>query len=203
MKSFERLALAAAVGLSLIAYMRSGAVAPAMAEPLGADAPVKIAVCSTVRIVDELMDSDRYKPARVEVEDALRKEKLEPIISEGRDLQKTLEDLPRDDPKYSATREQLLRLQREAERASREIAQKVEAKVSEQLIECYGLVRGSAAAVAEQHGYTYVLSSGDADDTPKGQMVVQLVRDFLSRPVLIAPDGTDISDDVRQDLKLQ
>lgn len=203
MKSLERFALVAAVGLASIAFLRSGAVAPASAEGLGSDGPVKIAVCSTVKIVDELMDSERYKPARVELEDGLRKEKLEPIITEGRELQKSLEGMPRDDPKFAETREKLIRLQRDAERASREIAQQVEAKVSEQLIECYGLVRASASAVAEQNGYTFVLSSGDAEDIPKGQMVVQLVRDFLSRPVLIAPKGTDISDDVRQDLKLE
>lgn len=202
MKSIERFALGAACVLAVMAFVRSGAVPQASAGLAEDGGPVKIAVCAAVKIVDELMDSDRYKPARAEMEDALRKEKLEPIVTEGRELQKSLEGMARDDPKFAETREKLMRLQRDAERATREVAQKIEAKVAEQLVECYGLVRASAAAVAAQQGYTHVLSSGGSEEPPKTEVVLELVRDFLSRPVLVAPEGNDISDDVRRDLKI-
>lgn len=205
MRHTERLFIYGATALALLCALRAGPTNPgAEAHARTADpAASVIGVCSVVKITDELMESDRFKPARIEFEDSLRKEKLDGILAEMKALQQQVEGVSRDDPKFGELRERFGRLQREAQRETQEIARKVELKVAEQLSECYQLVRGAAVAVAEDLGYTYVLASTDPDEKLKSQTVVSLMRDVLSRPVLLSPKSADITEDVRKDLKLQ
>ncbi len=166
------------------------------------DKPQKFAIVSTLKVADELMNSDRFRPSRTEFEDELRERELSPIAERLKELQAKLEALQRDDPQMRDLREQYLRLQREMGEKTREVARAVEHKVAEQLVECYSLVRSSAAEVAENAGYTFVISSTDPDEKLESETVVALTRDMLSRPVLVYPKEVDITEDVRKDLNL-
>lgn len=204
MRPIERIALWTLLALAVIHALRTGgstAAALASSASSNADAP-RIAVCAVLRIADELMDSDRYKPARQEYEDSLNKEELAPIVEQLKELQSKLEGMARDNPEFARLREQYLRLQREAGAKQQEILQKVEKKVAEQLAECYALVRASAVNIAEDHGYDFVLASSGPDDELKKESPLSLVRDILSRPVLKSPKEADITEDVREELKL-
>lgn len=202
MSRFERFALFGALALALLLAFRGGITSSASARSPADEVP-RIAVCSVVKITDELMDTDRFKPERVEFEDDLRKKQLEPILEEMKGIREKVEGMKPDEPEFNDLRERFRRLQSEAQRNSSEIMQKVEAKVAEQITQCYQLVRASTVAVAEDQGFNYVLSSGDPEDKIKTESVMKLVRDLLSRPVLLAPKGTDITEDVRKDLKLE
>lgn len=201
MSRYERLFVYALLTLGLLLFARAS-IRPASALPEGGEAPAKIAVCSVIRITDELMDSDRYKPARVEYEDGLREELLTPIIETMQAVQEEAKGLKEDDARLRELGEKHRSLQRQAQQATQQIAQKVEERVAEQLVECYGLVRASAVAIAEQQGYTHLLSSTDTEEDLKTETVMKLVRDFLARTVLLAPKGSDLTEDVRTDLKL-
>ncbi|MFM9958790.1 MAG: hypothetical protein ACKVZJ_12010, partial [Phycisphaerales bacterium] len=67
---------------------------------------------------------------------------------------------------------------------------------------CFQLVRESAAAIAEKQGYTYVLSSMRPEDEFQTGPVQATIRDVLSRPVLAFPKAVDLTEEVREDLKL-
>ena len=163
----------------------------------------RIAVCALYRIADELMETDRFKPERVELENNLRDEELKPLYEQLRELQKRLEGMDQKDPAFAGTRERYFRLQNQARNTTQEITQKVERKVAEQLEQCYQLVRASAAAIAEDMGFNFVLASNSSEEALKKETVVSLVRDMMGRPVLLAPKEADITEDVRQDLKLE
>lgn len=206
MRTAERVTLYAAVGLALLlslsATLPTTGVARA-ADDAADTAEPRLAVCALYKIADELMDTDRFKPDRVEFENQLRDETLRPMVDQLKELQKRLESMDQKDSEFPETRERFFRLQSLAQRTTQEIGQKVERKVAEQLKECYALARASAVAIAEEKGFNYVIASNAPDDELEAETVVALVRDMLSRPVLHSPKGVDISDDVRQDLKLE
>lgn len=207
MRTVERVTLYAAVGLALLLSLNAALPTTGSARAEGSSAddapPPRVAVCAIYKIADELMDTDRFKPARLEYETELRDETLKPMIDELKELQKRLESMDQKDPAFGEARERYFRLQSMAQRATQEIAQKIEKRVAEQLKECYTLVRASAVAVGEDLGFNYVIASNAPDDNLEKDTVVALVRDMLSRPVLLSPKGVDISEDVRQDLKLE
>ncbi|MDX2115818.1 MAG: OmpH family outer membrane protein [Planctomycetota bacterium] len=203
MRSYERFAMWSGLVLVALLLLRQGPVSTSLAGLEDAEKPPRIAVCAVVKIVDELMDSDRFKPARVEHEDQLRREMLDPLRDRLREVQEEARDLKSDDPRAAELSAEFRRLQQQAQRVQQEVVQKMEAKIGEQLVECYGLVRSSAVAIAEQKGFTYVLASADPEDQLNVETVMKLVRDFLSRPVLMAPAEVDLTEDVRQDLKLE
>lgn len=198
MKTIDRLSLAALIALALILLAR-----PSTALPEDSDAPPRIAVCASMKIVDELMETDRFKPARVEVEEQAKEELLKPIYDLLKETEEEAKGLKEDDARLRELGEKHRSLQRQGQQATQEVARRVEIKVAEQLIECYGLVRASAVAVAEDKGFNYVFASTDSEAPLKTEPVMKLVRDFLARPVILAPKEVDITEDVRTDLKLE
>lgn len=205
MRNVERLALYIAVAAALILALRAGpSISGAAHAGEGEASPVpRIAVCSLYQITDDLMDSNRFKPARMEYETQLRDESLKPLMDQLQELQRSVEGLDKSDPGFSEAREKFFRLQAAANKATQEIAQKVERKVAEQLVESYRLVEAAAVDVAADLGFNYVIASNNTRDELKQETVAGLVRDMLGRPVLMHPDAADITEDVRQDLKLE
>jgi Skp family chaperone for outer membrane proteins len=214
MRQSERVVLyslsVGAIVLSLMAgggSVITGSRAVAGVESQAADSSAapgaeKIAVVSLMKITDELMDSDRYKPKREELDASLNKDLIRPAIEALQDLEKKLQGMDEKSPEFPQMRNDYVRLRNELGGKQREAAQKAELLVGEQLKECFQLVRDSAAAIAEKKGYTYVLSSMRPDDKFQEGPVQATIRDVLSRPVLAFPKAADITEDVREDLKL-
>ncbi|HBS29187.1 MAG TPA: hypothetical protein DEB06_06980 [Phycisphaerales bacterium] len=210
MRAGERVLVYGGLVLAVALGLRASVVSPALARAPreaggGREAPAPvIAVCAVNPLVDDLMDSDRFKPDREELEKTLREELLEPINEELGKLQKDSEAVDRsNEDEVRKLRDRYVELQREGARRQGEIARRVEEKVAAQLVECYGLVRESAIDIAEDLGFNYLLASTGADEELEKETVVALTRDMSNRPVLLSPKGTDITEDVRVDLKLK
>lgn len=198
---------------SLIAVVFATALATALAsrfvaspataaEPSGKDgASQPLAVCDVINVVERLMDSDRYKPARDEAGAASEK-----AIAEFRDRAQAAEAALRGmDEKaegYEAARREYqmagMALQREGQR----LAQEMDGLTTKQLMEAYTVVRASADAVAEQLGFAYVIASRPSDKPLDAGDTAAVVRAMLARPIVRAPEGVDITADVKQDLKI-
>lgn len=172
------------------------------AEAGAGEGEVKIAVVSLMKIADELMDSSRYKPERDELDETINKELIRPAIEALQDLEKKIQGAGEQSPEFPAMRNEYVRLRQELTRKQQEAAQKAEALVGEQLKACFQMVRDSAAAIAEKKGFTYVMSSMRPDDKFQNGPVQATIRDVLARPMLVFPKGVDITEDVRDDLKL-
>lgn len=189
--------LIAAVNISPIA----GAIASASSDEADkVDAP-KIAVCAIPMLVNELMASDRFKPERERLEEELKAE-YEDLQNQMRELGDRGRELSPEDPSFRAAAQEYQALRDKVFEKQREIAQKLEAKSSEQLLECYELARSSANAIAESMGYNYVMASAGNDEKLSGENVELALRQMMARPVIMAPKNADITEDVRADLKL-
>ncbi len=163
-----------------------------------ADDDHAIAVCATLSITDELMESDRFRPAREELT-RLKQESIQPLADEMADIQSRGQAAAAAGEDLSGLQQEYQNLQQRLQQANQQAQLEVSDLMREQVKECYDLVRTSASAVAEDLGYDYVVSSSRTDDeigeNPAGE--------FLARPMLVYPEDADITEEVRDDLKLE
>ena len=174
------------------------AIAAEQADAIGEP---RIAVCASIRLVNELMNSDRFKPAQTEERNRLQAE-IVPIVDQGVALETRLKDIDPSSQEGQEIQHELMRLRQELARKQQETGIRFEQFISEQSREAYALVRDSAIAIAEKRGFNYVLASQNLDDTITEGPVAGVLNDILGRPVLMAPEGADITEEVRADLKL-
>lgn len=190
----------AALLLALRANVAPGAAALAATE----DSPdPRIAVCDLVAVMDELMSSDRFAPAREEQAEQLRDELIRPLIDEGRALEQELRGAAPDDPANEERRKRLIELREivlpQLNQKARLLQEQFAAK---QAVEAYDLVAAAARDIAADRGFNFVIASADPAQ-PLEQGPIEAIRNaILGRPVVMMPPAVDISDDVRDDLHL-
>lgn len=193
-------AVVAATVAALVVRVPTSPAARA-AEPERAERAGQVAICDMISVVEAVMDSERYKPARDEMGSASEK-----AIAEFRDRAKAAEDALRamdeKDPGLEAAQREYQVAGMAFQRKGQELAQEMDALTTRQLIEAYSVVRASADAVAEQLGFGYVIASRPSDKLIEAVDTAAVVRAMLARPVVRMPEGADITPDVRQDLKL-
>lgn len=68
--------------------------------------------------------------------------------------------------------------------------------------EAYRLIVDATVAVAKREGYTYVLGSRSLPVTFVSQTLAGAFQEIYARPVMMAPDGVDITDLVFKELKV-
>lgn len=196
-------ALAALIlGLNLGARESSAASGAVLKD---ADIPqARIAVCSVMDITDELMSSDRFRPAIEENAEKLRDDLIRPIIDEGRSLEQQLQGAAPDDPANNDRKKRLLELREAAAQAQQEAGIRQEQFVANKVIEAYEMASSSARAVATDLGFNYVIATIAPDaEMPKDSPLNGVRNAILGRPLIMMPDGVDISDAVRDDLNLE
>lgn len=173
---------------------------PAMAGIAGDDHNL-IAVCATPTLINELMQSDRYLPAREDAAPELREE----LRNAAEELQRLREELQGADPKLPEIQQKIARF-RELNASTVQLQQRIalatERKFAEQLVECFELVKASADAIADDLGYAYVISTGSPDEKISREQSEATLRQITARPMIKFPKAADITDDVRDDLKL-
>ena len=160
-----------------------------------------VAVCDVFGVVEKLMDSERYQPARREAGEAAEKalaplrERVEALGARGRSL-------PEGDASIPELAREYQRAQAELQQRTGEAAREMESLTAKQLKEAYETARASADAVAEQLGFAYVMASRLPDKEVDGSESASVVRAMLARPVIRFPEDADITPDVLADLKL-
>ncbi len=175
----------------------------ASAAETGSEPPkAEIAVCAILEISEELMNSDRFRPAR-EVEEERLLASLGDLRSEISELSGVLRDAARDDPGFADERQKIQQLLGEYQQKQGIAQQELERFIVAQFAEAYELSRSSARAIAEQRGFRYLFASSSPDkDVPTDRPMDAVRNDMFQRPVLMSPEESDISDDVRADLNL-
>lgn len=208
MRTTERVTVYAALATSLLMALamigggRTGALtSSATAAEKNADPRRLIAVVDIVGVVERMMDSDKYKPARDEAGAAAESE-IKPMRDRLQSLEERLRGLPQGDPAFNDVGREYQQLRAELERKAQGLGRDMDQLTMRQLIECYRLARASADAVAEQMGFAYVIASRPVDKDLEAPDTASAVRQLVARPMLRFPEGTDITPDVKQDLKL-
>lgn len=161
-----------------------------------------IATCAVPQIVNELMASDRFSPARDELAEKLREE-IKPIAEQGQALFEEMQGMSPEDEGAQEKVGQMQRLRQQLGQMEQQAAAQLETFTAKQIAECFELARSSAGAVADDLGYDYVIATVGEDEDLNTDSVETVLRQMLARPVLHAPEDADITDDVREDLNLE
>lgn len=192
------LVIASCVGVGMTL---PGLIAPAQAVQRRA-AEHAIAVCATPLLLNDLMESDRFKPER----ERFAQEKtvdLEPMIKEIQELQGRLQQITQEDPEFPQLFQRFQQLRQQIQARQTEINAELESFTAKQVVEAYKLVRSSAQAIAADLGFDYVISTGQEDEEFNTTVVDATLRQIMARPVIMSPEGADITEDVREDLNLE
>lgn len=198
MTKLERFSVCAAIVVSTFAIVRAqdgGVAAPSQAiprEPVAA----RIATCDVYAVMQVLVESERYKPARLAEQDKARAQ-LKEIAEQVRAIEARLKGMDPGD-------EKTLEVFREFN-AKKELFQERQGELDEflgnQFVTAYEEVRKAADAVGERRGYTHVIATRKASEKPAADMD-RITQQVLSRPVLRSPPADDITEDVLAELKL-
>ncbi len=204
MRTAERFFLYAA--LAVVAVIAAGGRlldrdAFAQADASSAKPDQSVAVCDLVSIVEKLMESDRYRPAREELQAAAEAE-LAPLREAGQALEQRARNTPQDDPAFPDLFREFQRAQQEYQQKLQDGGRRIEELTVAQLKEAYEVARASAEDVASDLGYEYLISSRDATKEIEAVDVAGAVRAMLARPIILAPEDVNITPDVLADLKL-
>ncbi len=191
-------ALAALVGQAGgLGLVRSAAANPAGAPPVVEAA--KLATCDIYQLVERMVESDQYKPAQVSEQERV-KTQLKPMEDE---LEREQKELQAADPKEPGAQEKFRKFQSNREEyvtRRQAAADGYSDLVASQFAEAYGKVCIETKKVANSLGYGYVMAQKKGEI--KAHNPQQLVEEFLSRHVPVAPDGVDITEQVRAAMKL-
>lgn len=165
----------------------------------------KIAICAVNMVMRELLESDRFMPAREAIE-------LDALVAEFRQLEQELEGLRQqweqiqqggqgDPQQIQSEAERINARMQELEQIGSQREMELQQLTLTQLKEAYELARGAAEAVAEDLGYDYVIASQRAEDE-FNLNANSLPAEFNARPALVFPEGVDITADVLAELNL-
>lgn len=191
----------------------TAAASPAAPAPAAPDA-AKIATCDIYSLVQTLIASDQYKPAQ-NIEQERIKARLAPIEEELRtiDLQnaKLREELSGADSKDAAVQEKLRTYNASAQafesklqpynKLKSELADAYAIFVVGQFYDAHQRITAEAKRIATAAGYTHVIAQKEGDMSG-ARDPQQLVEDFLARPIVMAPENSDITESVRTAMKL-
>lgn len=165
----------------------------------GQDSPV--AVCDIYAVVERLMESDRYAPARDELTAAGEAEVI-PMRDQLEQMDRALRAMPDDAPDRENAERAFRAAQIEFQRVAAEFQRDINDLTEKQLKECWSIARSSADAVAADLGYAVVIASRDLEKELEGEDVPSIIRAMMSRPALVFPERADITWDVLEDLNL-
>lgn len=214
MRRSERTVAYTIVGLGLLLGAGGvlglrGAAAQGTRQP----EPARLATCDVYDLVNRLVEGDDYAPAR-DAEQKRAADETKPLeealTAMNADLQKMQSDLQAADPKDPGAQAKFAEFQTKRQdfdgrlRAYQErkgqLGQTFSGLVSGQFTAAYKRVIAEATRVARERGYTYVVAQKRGEIDAKDPS--QLIEGFLSRPVIVAPDDADITEAVRQAMKL-
>jgi Skp family chaperone for outer membrane proteins len=201
MRIWER-SLLLALTLTVLSLLARVSLTPAALAADDDDRDHAIAVCAMPSLINELMASPRFLPARENPAPELRDE-FEDLRRELDDLNQRLENAGENDPGAQRDVRRRREVFQQLQNLQGRIARAVEEKTAEQFAECYAMVRSSASAIAEDLGFDYVIATGDPDESLSTTISEVTLRQITARPVLRFPRGVDITDDVRDDLNLE
>jgi Skp family chaperone for outer membrane proteins len=176
---------------------RAAAGATTRAEPEAS----RIAVCDVYGAAEKVLDTERFKPARVAEQERITAE-IKPIADALKEMQGEIEARGID-PKSPEGQEKAKAYQHKAEEfgiASQKGQQQFRQFVSRQFLEALQLVKASCEKVAEEKGFTYVIASRDVSKPIETLDPERLIEAFLGRPVVVRPSDADITADVLDDL---
>jgi Skp family chaperone for outer membrane proteins len=197
MRNAERFVVYAGLALSVAlaaGWRGPGAVAGAVAPTVVAPAPMKIGTVDVLLVLERAFGSEQHKSAR-DAEAA----KLRPMQDMLTGMKARLEKMDQNAPEFKA--EVPVYQQKVQEFQGLEAAYvKFQAG---QVIALHKVVAEACQRVATAGGYSHIFASRPLGGEWRSQNVDSAVQEVLQRGVIVGESGTDITEGVLKDLKLE
>lgn len=190
--------LVAALGLG--AGVQFGRTAEAARNQVAPE-PARVATVDALALVDLMLQSERYAPAR-EAKVKELNDQLLPLGREVTDLEGKLIMGKKDDP----NRESLVTTWQGKKQQMQQLQQALGAELdkynSKQAAEAYELILTTVDAMAKSGGYSHVLMTRK-ERTFMAENQAGTVQQLLSRPLAVWPAADDLTDAAIRELKLE
>jgi Skp family chaperone for outer membrane proteins len=173
---------------------------PARAK-LTLDAESNVAVCAIPSVINDLMESDRYRPERERLEEDLADEREE-LNEEFEQISERARQMNPEDPAAGEVFTEWRTAMRELSEFDQQASRRQARMRAQQMAAAYELARSSASAIADDLGFDYVMICGDERDELNTSDALLLLGQLSRRPVIKWPDNANITEDVREDLGL-
>lgn len=161
-----------------------------------------IASCDMDQLVWDLMRSDKYDQ-RLKKEYDARKAESKELYDEMMKKYNALKDAPETGPDRDRLDSEYDEAYEKYTKHREEWSNKHEKLWMELTWEAFSEAKQAAVRTATDHGYAYVLNSDTTDEPFTTSSMSRFHYERGARRVLLAPDGTDITDDVRDALRVQ
>lgn len=161
---------------------------------------LRMATVDLLDVVERMVLSDKYKPARDAFTDTQR-ETLQPLIAELQALAQQGQTATQGTPEFQNLVQQYTQKQQELSQRNEAAQQAIGEFEAKQVAEAYGLVSAAANRMAERMGYTHVISTR-ASTTIRSTAVPGVVQEILARPIVTSPKGDDLTQALLNELQL-
>jgi Skp family chaperone for outer membrane proteins len=187
------------VGLALALVLGAGAggaliasfTRPAFAQSAPA-AGVRIATIDTLAVVERMVLSDKYKPAR----DKLTEEKnaaLKVMRDSIANLEQRAQGLAQDNPELRALAQQYSDQTQQLQQAEQNAVAEQDVFNAQQIAEAYRLVTDAASKLGAERGYSHVVQTRAGEVTFRSRGVAGTIQEILARNVISSPASDDLT----------
>ncbi|MBU6412642.1 MAG: hypothetical protein KGS45_04155 [Planctomycetes bacterium] len=190
--------VAAALGLGTGLHFSRVAEA---GRPVMAAEPARIATIDALALIDLMLQSERYLPAR-EAKVKELNDQLVPIGREVTDLEGKLIMGKKDDPNRDSLVSSWQGKKQQLQQLQQALSGELDAYNSKQAAEAYEIVLATTDSMAKARGYSHVLMTRkERGFTAENQ--AGTVQQLLSRPVAVWPAADDLTEAAIAELKLE
>lgn len=174
---------------------------PAIAQAGVQGTASKIGTVDVFTLLEALVESDGYKPAR-EARDAELKTRYDAMLAELRALETRIQIIPQGTPEFNATMQQGQAKQSEIQQFAQQAQRDQDAFVADQVKRAYQQIHAATNAVADRLGYSHVIATRLETDNMKAESMAPAMQEILARPLIRSVASEDITAAVRAELNL-
>lgn len=182
------LAVAAATG-AFVATQFSAPMAIAQSAPAASQ---RIATVDTLAVVERMVLSDRYKPARDKLTDE-KNAALKVMRDSIANLETRAQGLAQDSPELRALAQQYSQLSESLQNEEQKAVAEQDAFNAQQIAEAYRLVTDAASKLGTERGYTHVVQTRGGEVTFRSRGVAGTIQEILARNVISSPASDDLT----------
>jgi hypothetical protein len=185
-------AVVAAAGLAGAATTMLLTPSPAVAQAGASTSAQRIATLDALAVVERMILSERYKPARDKVTEE-KNVKLKVLSDSLRGVEERAKGLAQDSPELQALAQEYQQTSQRLQDAERQAVGELDVFNAEQIAEAYRLVVEAANTMAASKGYTHVVQTRIGDVKFRSKNVTGIIQEVLARPVIQSPTADDIT----------
>jgi Skp family chaperone for outer membrane proteins len=193
-----------ACGAAMVVAWSGGAVVAQSGQGQAATPAARIATVDVLALAERMMNAQELAGPREELDGRFRPQ-LEAIEEDVQRIDARLTQL-QNTPNDPQVRTLLTQRQTRAEEYQNLIQShqvQREQLIADQVEAIYARVRAAAERVAGARAYTHVITSRSIGQPMNALTAADALQDMLARPVLVAPEGDDLTAQVAAELGVQ